>query len=78
MKMRTGIQIMQILVGLLQFSQDLQDKEFIFILKTCEPSSRVMDLGGLLVHYGLATMSGLGLAGVKLFGRSSRRELATG
>jgi hypothetical protein len=35
-----------------------------------------MDLGGLLVHHGKATMAGLGLAGAAPFGCSSRRELA--
>jgi hypothetical protein len=35
-----------------------------------------MDLGGLPVHHGLATMAGLGLTGAVSFGCSGRRELA--
>jgi hypothetical protein len=35
-----------------------------------------MDLGGLPVHHGLATMAGLGLPGAALFGCFGRRELA--
>jgi hypothetical protein len=35
-----------------------------------------MDLGGLPVHHGLATMAGLGLAGAPPFGCSGRWELA--
>jgi hypothetical protein len=34
-----------------------------------------MDLGGLPVHHGLATMVGLGLTGAASFGCSGRREL---
>jgi hypothetical protein len=35
-----------------------------------------MDLGGLPVHHGLATMAGLGLTGAGPFGCSGRWELA--
>jgi hypothetical protein len=35
-----------------------------------------MDLNGMPVHHGLATMAGLGLARVMPFGRFSRWELA--
>jgi hypothetical protein len=35
-----------------------------------------MDLNGMSVHHGLATMGGLGLIGVMPFGRFGRRELA--
>jgi hypothetical protein len=34
-----------------------------------------MDLGGLPVHHGLATMAGLGLTGPTPFGCFDRREL---
>jgi hypothetical protein len=34
-----------------------------------------MDLNGMPVHHGLATMAGLELAGVMLFGRFRRQEL---
>jgi hypothetical protein len=35
-----------------------------------------MDLNGMPVHHGLATMAGLGLTRVMSFGRFGRRELA--
>jgi hypothetical protein len=35
-----------------------------------------MDLNGMPVHHGLATMAGLGLTGIMLFGRFGRREIA--
>jgi hypothetical protein len=35
-----------------------------------------MDLNGMQVHHGLATMAGLGLIGVMPFGCFGRRELA--
>jgi hypothetical protein len=37
-----------------------------------------MDLSGMQVHHGLATMAGLGSIGVALFDRFCRRELTAG
>jgi hypothetical protein len=37
-----------------------------------------MDLSGMQVHHGLATMAGLGSAGVALFDRFCRQELTAG